>query len=243
MTPEERLVNLRQMVEDKESVFQRTPNPNAWNDLLSLANKKGNSLGKNLSDVTADPEFMEECMIELMQTVAEKYGIMPDGPLSHSMTPLEQPMTTSSGRFEASAVLHLEPMPYNASAPPGFGDFCVSFSAMGRMDDRTGHKVWMLSCCHNMDGCIRAFGQAAKEKPDAEDCGKVLMTAMLKPMHASGPPCRPRTLILAHRWGQAVFDALEPELLAAGIQPTLESLEDAKLSAANNGTDPMGLNF
>ena len=100
----------------------------------------------------------------------------------------------------------------------------------------------MVTVCHEATGTIRATVQCAG-KPEQRDCEYGLLCAMASPMAASDGPFRPSVVLVAHRWGEAVFGALEPQLQGVGIHAIFETAEAARSSAAQHGTDPNGLNY
>eukprot|EP00542_Grammatophora_oceanica_P004032 CAMPEP_0194063824 /NCGR_PEP_ID=MMETSP0009_2-20130614/81345_1 /TAXON_ID=210454 /ORGANISM="Grammatophora oceanica, Strain CCMP 410" /LENGTH=67 /DNA_ID=CAMNT_0038716091 /DNA_START=18 /DNA_END=221 /DNA_ORIENTATION=- len=67
---------------------------------------------------------------------------------------------------------------------------------------------------------------------------------MATPVRGSGPPCRPTSILIAHRWGREIYDTYKGDLeekLECWTQ--LETREAALHAARMEGTDPNGYNF
>jgi hypothetical protein len=139
------------------------------------------------------------------------------------------------GQFLASSVQQLQ---QTGAA------FCVTFQSEGHMHERSGYRMWTVMVMETGTQMVRSVDGVEREPtPNAQDCGRALFAAMFSPAESSGAAMRPSEVLIANRWGQSVYEALRPELAAAGIMVRFEPRLEAEASARRNRTNPDGLNY
>lgn len=150
-----------------------------------------------------------------------------------------------SGNSSAHAEIMALPLRFHNGVTAGAG-VTLSFSCFG-MDEDSGELNFKLVCGDMATGHLR-FSDTVLGKPTKFDFERALFLACTKPLPMQGQapvvPCRPNTVFVAHRWGEAVFEHVKACCEEIGISDvTFQSYEEAVESAAKYKTDPMGMNF
>jgi hypothetical protein len=129
-----------------------------------------------------------------------------------------------------------------AALPLAHHSVSVSFQTQGAIDRHSGKVMFMVVVA--ADDFICGM-QMVHGDPTARDLEWALHVAMHHPEASSGcKPSRPTAVLVAHRWGRAIFNAVEPRLLRAGVPFVIfESAADARATALAHGNDPNGRNF
>ena len=116
----------------------------------------------------------------------------------------------------------------------------VSFTTMGIMED-SGTPRYTITACNSSTEGIRAHNNC-KGKPTQQDLEYALYCAMAFPLEGSGGRSVPGLVLVAHRWGRDMYEAVAAKLKEAWIESEFESAADAQLTAMLHGTDPNGIN-
>lgn len=118
-------------------------------------------------------------------------------------------------------------------------ELVLSYSTFGDTDDK-GELIFLMMAMSNSVQMPRK-SSSCSGKPKLEHAEALVLGAMLAPM--AGPAYRPTEVLWAHRWGQEIFQELEPFLREHGVASRLETREEAEHSASCNDVDADGNNF
>ena len=147
---------------------------------------------------------------------------------------------TSSGTGK-----ELESLPKASTSVIG-GGWVISFCNFGIMNEE-GHLIYNLVChdTASYSPTVR-FMVLSSGKPTLADLEQCVYQAATRPL--AGEPHVPATILLANRWVEALGSdavaAFRSKLAnALSVQVEVEPRYKAKMSAANNNTDPDGNNF
>ena len=125
--------------------------------------------------------------------------------------------------------------------------WAVSFATFGTMDKRTGRLLYNLVVGECERPEVQRLNYLCVGRPTAADLEQMIYLAIARPRE--GPPYRPRSILLANRWLEAVGrDAVDSIIEKVGGEldvrhSRLESRFEAEMTAHNNDTDPDGNNF
>lgn len=126
-------------------------------------------------------------------------------------------------------------------------EFAFSYQTAGVMNEDTGFLFWNLTVTSNATGMIRFAANLTPQeetRPTRRELDQLIYLAMAKPAPHAGRPCRPEYILFANRWGRScTLDLIDMLWDKLKIRARLESREDAKVTAAQHGTDPEGYNF
>ncbi|KAJ1630741.1 hypothetical protein T492DRAFT_1001442 [Pavlovales sp. CCMP2436] len=139
-----------------------------------------------------------------------------------------------------------------ARAPVAREFWVISYTATDIVDPTLGKRRWVISLFADslpgfpaspFAGCV-VGNLTMLYRPDTRAAIFAVRDAMCVPAGGAGPPRRPLTLLVAHRFGlenaRLIKAALEPSLIQ---QVIFEPAADAAREATTYGTRPDGLNF
>ena len=190
--------------------------PFDWEDVLA-----------NASDVTS-ARSVERSMERLVNGVLEKRRGADGAP-----TEFHKSVPASFAGLDVAAT---------AALPFVHASYSVSFQTQGAIDRHSGKVMYMVVVA--ADDFICGM-QMVHGQPTLRDLEWAMHVAMHQPEASSGcKPRRPTAVLVAHRWGRAIFDGIQPKLVRAGVPFVIfETEADARATALAHGNDPDGRNF